>query len=605
MIRFQLLGPIEVTRNGQRLALGGSKIQTVLATLLLSRNRVVSDSTVSEMLWRGELPSTSNAQIQTYVSRLRSQLGPQVELVRQRGGYLLRAPEAWVDLDEFQAHSATGHAALEADRYADAVTSLRAAQALWRGHALVGATEYLTEVEQPRLEEARLAAGEALMTAELACGNHYRVVSELTAMVSRHPLRENVRGLSMLALYRCGRQAEALATYDACRRHLAEELGIDPRDELKALRQAILEQDPALTAPEPVEVTSRPSGEPPAQLPSAPSDFTGRAKEVPQLDAVLRPGGATTAVVGLAGTGKTALALQIAHAVRDKFPDGQLYLDLAGSTADPVLPATAFATLLRSLGVPEGELPTDLAGRGRLFRQLAAERRLLIVLDDVADESQVRPLLPGGRRTSVLMTSRRRLAALEGTTRTVLRGFTATEAESLLLALSGRADPVATRKLLAATGRLPLAVRVLGARLAANPDLTVPQVAARLSDEPFGQLRLGDLDVGARIETSYAQLSPVRRRALRLLSLGLTGTFSIWQAAVLLNDSLVTAHELLNELADQHLAEVTGDRLDLYSIHPLVRAYARDRAFAEDAPHERSAALERIHQGSRLWSPAA
>lgn len=608
MIRFQLLGPIEVTRNGQRLALGGSKIQTVLATLLLSRNRVVSDSTFSEMLWRGELPSTSNAQIQTYVSRLRSQLGPQVELVRQRGGYLLRAPEAWVDLDEFRAHSATGHAALEAERHTDAVTALRSAQALWRGHALVGATEFLTEVEQPRLEEARLAASEALMTAELACGNHHRVVSELTAMVSRHPLRENIRGLSMLALYRCGRQAEALATFDACRRHLAEELGIDPRDELKALRQAILEQDPTLATPAVIEVAGRPSSEPPAQLPPAPSDFTGRTSELQELDAVLRPGGGTAAVVGLAGTGKTALALRVAHAVRDEFPDGQLYLDLAGSTTDPMEPTTAFATLLRLLGVLDAELPSAVAERARLFRQFAAERRLLVVLDDVADESQVRALLPGGTRTSVLMTSRRRLTALEGTTRIGLRGFTSAEAESLLAALSGQVDPVTTRKLLAATDRLPLAVRVLGARLAANPDLTVRQVTARLTDEPFGQLRLGDLDVGARIEASYAGLSPVRRRALRLLSLGLADPFSVWQAAVLLNVSLVSVHELLNGLADQHLAEVTGDRtgrLDLYSIHPLVRAYARDRAFAEDAPHERSAALERIHQGSRLWNPAA
>ena len=614
MIRFQLLGPIEVTRGGERLALGGSKIQTVLATLLLSRDQVVSDSTVSEMLWRGKLPSTSNAQIQTYVSRLRNQLGPQVELVRQRGGYLLRAPGAWVDLDEFQAHATTGHAALTAGRYADAVTSLRSALALWRGHALVGATEYLAAIEQPGLDEARLAAGEALMTAELARGNHHRVVSELAAMVNQHPFSERVRGLSMLALYRCGRQAEALSTYDACRRHLAEELGIDPGEELKELHQAILEQNADLTAPPVVEVVTRPTPTAPAQLPPAPSDFTGRTAFVDRLDSVLRAGGGTAAVVGLAGTGKTALALHVADRIRSEFPDGQLYLDLAGSTPDPMEPSTALAELLHSLGVTEAELPAGPSERTQLFRHLVAGRRLLVVLDDVADEHQVRWLLPGGGKSSVLLTSRARLAALEGATRIKLGGFSTAEAVRLLDSLAGPRhgsdSPVAVRRLLTATGRLPLAIRVVAARLAANPDLTVTQLVGRLSYglQPFDQLRLGDLDVGERIEASYEQLSTARRRALRLMAIGLTGEFSVWHTAVLLDAPLAQVHDLLNALAERHLAEVSDSRigqLDLYTIHPLVRAYARERALAEEAPHERGAALERIHHSPHAWQPAA
>ena len=614
MIRFQLLGPIEVTRGGERLALGGSKIQTVLATLLLSRDQVVSDSTVSEMLWRGKLPSTSNAQIQTYVSRLRNQLGPQVELVRQRGGYLLRAPGAWVDLDEFQAHATTGHAALAAGRYADAVTSLRSALALWRGHALVGATEYLAAIEQPGLDEARLAAGEALMTAELARGNHQRVVSELAAMVNQNPFSERVRGLSMLALYRCGRQAEALSTYDACRRHLAEELGIDPGEELKELHQAILEQDTELAAPTVVEVVSRPTPAAPAQLPPAPSDFTGRTAMADRLDAVLRAGGGTAAVVGLAGTGKTALALHVADRIRDEFPDGQLYLDLAGSTPDPMEPSTALAELLHSLGVTEAELPAGPSERTQLFRHLVAGRRLLVVLDDVADEHQVRWLLPGGGKSSVLLTSRARLAALEGATQIRLNGFSTAEAVRLLDSLAGPRhgsdSPASVRRLLAATGRLPLALRVVAARLAANPDLTVTQVVGRLTYgmQPFDQLRLGDLDVGARIEASYEQLPTARRRALRLMAIGLTGEFSVWHTAVLLDAPLAQVHDLLNALADRHLAEVSRSRigqLDLYTIHPLVRAYARERALAEEAPHERGAALERIHHSPHVWQPAA
>ncbi|WP_157979819.1 AfsR/SARP family transcriptional regulator [Kribbella monticola] len=614
MIRFQLLGPIEVTRGGERLALGGSKIQTVLATLLLSRDQVVSDSTVSEMLWRGKLPSTSNAQIQTYVSRLRNQLGPQVELVRQRGGYLLRAPGAWVDLDEFQAHATTGHAALAAGRYAEAVTSLRSALALWRGHALVGATEYLAAIEQPGLDEARLTAGEALMTAELARGNHHRVVSELAAMVNQHPFSERVRGLSMLALYRCGRQAEALSTYDACRRHLAEELGIDPGEELKELHQAILEQDADLTAPPVVEVVTRPTPTAPAQLPPAPTDFTGRTAMADRLDAVLRAGGGTAAVVGLAGTGKTALALHVADRIRDEFPDGQLYLDLAGSTPDPMEPSTALAELLHSLGVTEAELPAGASERTQLFRHLVAGRRLLVLLDDVADEHQVRWLLPGGGKSSVLLTSRARLAALEGANHLRLNGFSTSEAVRLMDSLAGPRhgsdSPGAVRRLLAATGRLPLAIRVVAGRLAANPDLTVTQVVGRLTYgmQPFDQLRLGDLDVGARIEASYDQLPLARRRALRLMAIGLTGEFSVWHTAVLLDAPLAQVHDLLNALADRGLAEVSGSRvgqLDLYTMHPLVRAYARERALTEEAPHERGAALERIHHNPHTWQPAA
>ncbi|WP_350277760.1 BTAD domain-containing putative transcriptional regulator [Kribbella sp. HUAS MG21] len=604
MIRFQLLGPIEVTRNGQHLAIGGSKIQTVLAILLLSRDRVVSDAVVSDLLWQHDLPSTSNAQIQTYVSRLRNQLGPQVELVRRRGGYLLHAPEAWVDVDEFEQLAAAGQAALAESRYADAAQALRAAEELWRGHALVGATEYLTDIEQPRLEELRLTVGEALMTAELALGNHQQVVSELTAMVSRHPLRENVRGLSMLALYRCGRQAEALATYDACRRHLAEELGIDPGDELKALRQAVLEQDPALAAPAAADSGVRPAADAPAELPPAVPDFVGRQRPLERLTAVLRAPAATAAVVGLTGTGKTALALQAAHAVREAYPDGQLYVNLAGSTDTPREPAAVLASLLRSLQVPDHEQPTDPAERARLFRQLAGARRILVVLDDAADELQLRMLLPGGL-AGVLITSQNRLLALEGAVRVRL-GPLAPAAARTLLATS--ADPLLTARLLEATGRLPLALRVLGSRLAAHPELPVTRLAARLAADPFGQLRIGDLDVEARIEAAYRKLTAHQQRALRLLSMGLHDPFSVWHAAVLLDAPLDATQELLDELSVLHLAEPTGrgvGRLDLHTIHPLVRAYALGRAFTQEAPQERGAALERIHQGHRLWSPAA
>ncbi|MDW5328078.1 AfsR/SARP family transcriptional regulator [Plantactinospora sp. KLBMP9567] len=615
-IEFRILGSVEVVDSTGVVELSASKVRTVLAALLLARGRVVSDSRLAVVLWGDDPPVTAAAQIQTYVSRLRAKLAPDAEIVRQRPGYVLRVAPDRFDLVRFEQLAARGRDALAEGRPADAAEALRGALALWRGPALAGVTEYLSDAERPRLEEARLAALGDRIDAELALGQHGRLVVELTGLVAADPLREQLRGQLMLTLYRCGRQADALASYQDYRHLLAEELGIDPGRELQDLHKSILAAEASLTLPAPearVTVRRTPAEPLPARLPPDVADFTGRDREAAQVVALLRTrpdnGGRRLACVigGMAGLGKTALAIHVGHLLRSSYPDGQIYLDLRGAGPQPADPVDLLGTILRALGTEASEIPPSMADRVQLYQSRLAGRRVLVLLDNAASEQQVRPLLPESPTCAAMVTSRARLAALEGVPLIDLDVLEHQQALELLSKIVGAArvaaEPESAVRIVELCGHLPLGVRIAGARLTAKPHWRLARLADRLSSQRrrLDELRIGDLEVRASVALSLQGLGEPARRAFRLLALLDAPRFAIWTAAVLLDVTLATARELLEQLVDARLLDVVqvdGSSQARYFFHDLVRALALEQAADEETADERYAALDRTF-GSR------
>jgi hypothetical protein len=385
-----------------------------------------------------------------------------------------------------------------------------------------------------RLEEARLVVAEERIEAELRLGGHAALIGELRELVDEHPMREWLSAQLLVALYRAGRQAEALATYSRIGSRLVEELGIEPGPELQRLQRQILTADPDLDLvppPAAVRVTvaaaAGPERSPPRQLPTDIATFTGRSAEVDQLLASVGAAGPVviSAIGGMGGIGKSALAIHVAHRLADRFPDGQLYVNLQGSTASlpPMEPLEVLGRFLRSLGVDARQIPSQVDEAAARFRSLVADRRLLVVLDNARDAGQVAPLLPGSPGGAVLVTSRRVLASLDGARFLHLDVLSRGEAVALLGRLAGQrrvaAEPRAAEDVALRCGRFPLALRVAAARLAARPAWPVRALADRLADERrrLDELELADLGIRASLELSLLELSaspdPVDRAA--------------------------------------------------------------------------------------------
>ncbi|WP_412543535.1 tetratricopeptide repeat protein [Longispora sp. K20-0274] len=585
-----LLGPVEARHDGVALPLGSAMQRTVLALLALDAGRVVSVDRLVDALWSEEPPDRTSGLIQTYISRLRAAFRPAgVDIRRSGNGYVLEVDPADVDACAFPVAVA---AALAGDDPAP----LRAALALWRGDPLGDLrTTPLVERIRAGLAEERLAALEECLDRELRAGRHREISAELARLHAEHPLRERLLTLLLLALYRDGRQSEALHRYEEARRHLADELGLDPTPELAALHGRILRNDPDLTPapPAPRRV--------PRLLPYDVRDFTGRVAELAYL-MTLAEGVAHTVVIsaidGMPGIGKTAMAVHIAHALADRFPDGQLFVDLHGYTPGraPVDSAAALRLLLRALGVPENQLPADPDERAALWRDRLAGRRVLILLDNAADAAQVRPLLPGTPGSLVLITSRRRLTTLDGAESLLLEVLPAEDAHALFVAVAGDAvlaEPDAVAEVLRLCGYLPLAVRIAAARIGLRRHRPVERLAQllRAEHQRLAELSLDDRDVTAAFNLSYDALPADQRWLFRLLGLHPGADFEPHSVAALADRSPDVAEQLLERLADAHLLlRGTGDR---YTFHDLLRVYAADRA-AELAPADRDAALGRL-----------
>lgn len=609
-VRFSVLGPVRAWDGETALSSGSPQQRAVLAALLLRQGETVTATELIDALWGNEPPSQALAAVRTYASRLRKVLGPKV-LVSESGGYAIWVPEGALDVMVAQDLTAAAERAKSAGDLPFASELLGRALALWEGEALAGVPGTYAETQRSRLEEWRLQLREARLDMELARGHHAEAVSELTALTAAHPLRERLRELLMLALYRSGRQAEALAVYADTRRLLAEELGMDPSPGLSQLQQRILRADLDLAEPpaptgEPVtSLTVEPTVSPylPAQLPATVTDFTGRASLVTELgDALASAEGramTVSALAGIGGVGKTALAVHVARKARASFPGGQLYVDLQGGGPSPVEPGSVLGSFLRALGTPDSAIPDSLEERAALYRSALDGRRVLVLLDNARDAAQVRPLLPGSEGCAALVTSRVRMYDLAGAHLVDLDVMAPEEALVLFTKIVGEervaSEREAASEVVAACGLLPLAIRIAASRLAARRTWTVAVLAAKLADEHrrLGELQAGDLAVRAAFEFGYGQLRSAQARAFRLLSLADGPGISVAAAAAMLELSAEETEYLLESLVDTSLLDSVAP--GRYRYHDLVRLYARARAEQdEQPPSERGAAMSRL-----------
>ncbi|MCX4747002.1 NB-ARC domain-containing protein [Kitasatospora sp. NBC_01287] len=589
--RFQVLGPVQAWRDEQPLALGSPQQQAVLTALLLHHGRPVTTQELVDGLWGDRPPPQAVAALRTYVSRLRSVIEPGREvrkpaelLVSVRDGYALRIPDESLDLAVFDARSTEAAAARQAGQPETAHKLLTSALSLWSGQPLAGIPGPYADSQRQRLTEHQVAAREELCTVALEIDLHAEIVAELTSLTSEQPLRERLRELLMLALYRCGRQAEALSVYAATRKLLIDELGVEPGAALAAMHSRILAADPTLmnSAPElgiPATEVSAPAS--PAQLPADVSDFSGRGELVGELREVLREASGQAVVVtslaGIGGVGKTTLAVHVAHSVRAEFPDGQLYVDLRGVSATPADPAIVLGDFLFALGITEA--PESFEQRVAMYRSVLADRRMLIMLDNAHDAQQITPLIPGVAGCAVLATSRSRLAGIPGAHLFDVEELTPEEALELFGAIAGRhridAEPDAALAVVTACGFLPLAVRIAAARLASRPRWTVADLARRLADQRrrLDELQLGNLAVETTLGLGYGQLKPAEARAFRLLALIDCPDLPLSAVAALLGTSEEDAEEVTEALVDANMLECfTPGR---YRYHDLLRLFAQ------------------------------
>ncbi|MFJ7590995.1 BTAD domain-containing putative transcriptional regulator [Streptomyces sp. NPDC097617] len=650
-MRFGILGPLEVTAatgptgHAASYAPQAAKLRVVLGTLLVRANEVVSVESLIDELWPDAPPRTATTTLQVYVSHLRKTLQSadprrgREALVTRRPGYLLRVDADGLDSGVFAELSRRGHQALQEADFAAAADLQRRALALWRGPVLSDTPHGpVLEGAAVRLAEARTGALDERIRAELHLGLHRELVAELQELVAEHRMHEEFHTHLMVALYRCGRQAEALRVFALLRETLVEELGIEPGPASSRLQRRILEGDPALSRtaapaarsrstadaspdpdPRPVQaggtaaLVAAESWSPAAgALPAPDPCFTGRSEELTELERMLRSAraGGCVAVTGLPGSGRTALAVEAAHRVADAFPDGRLYVDLRGDGAGP--PATAARTLellARACGGPPGSADGP-----------AAAPRVLLVLDGVSSETQVRPLLPAVRGAVLLLVARRVPAGLPGLRSMLLGPWRLEESRRLVGLFGGRAaalggprggtavldpgagtDPDTVADIVELCGRLPLAVRAAAAQLAARPHWTAATLAERLRDEPtrLDALRTGDVDVRARLVEAYAACAEDRRREFRLLSVLPPGRFGVRQAAASLGVSEPRASVALEALADERLVTVARDG---WHLPELLRLLAVERLAAEEPPEAARAATERV---CRAYAEAA
>ncbi|MFJ6634519.1 AfsR/SARP family transcriptional regulator [Streptomyces sp. NPDC091376] len=601
-LRFGVLGPVRAWRPGQALPSGSPQQRALLAALLLREGRTATAAELIDAIWGDEPPSQALAAVRTYASRLRKILDPGV-LVSESGGYAVRIPSDALDLHVAQVLVADAEKARAGGDRCQARSLINKSLGLWDGEPLASVPGPYAEAQRARLEEWRLQLLETRLEMDLDLGCHAEAVSELTALTAAHPLRERLRELLMLALYRSGRQAEALAVYADTRRLLADELGVDPRPELSALQQRILQADAELARPveQPTPATPRPAR--PHQLPATVPDFTGRSSFVRELGTRLAGAEgsvmAVSALAGIGGVGKTTLAVHVAHEARPHFPDGQLYVDLQGAGPRAAEPETVLGAFLRALGTADSAIPDSLDERAALFRSLLDGRRVLVLLDNARDAAQIRPLLPGTAGCAALITSRVRMVDLAGAHLVDLDVMSPEEALQLFTRIVGeervRAERKAALDVVAACGFLPLAIRIAASRLASRRTWTVSVLAAKLADERrrLDELQAGDLAVKATFELGYGQLEPTQARAFRLLGLADGPDISLPAAAAVLDLPVQDTENLLEALVDTSLLESAAP--GRYRYHDLVRLYARACAERdEQPPAEREAALSRL-----------
>jgi DNA-binding SARP family transcriptional activator/tetratricopeptide (TPR) repeat protein len=617
-MRFGVLGPLYAQVTGSEVRLDGARQAKMLAALLVGANDLIAMEQLVAVMWDGKVPATAVRQVQDAVSGLRRNLAacgaPRSLISTRRGGYQIHLEREQLDLLEFD------HERRLAERHASppqTAVALRRALACWRGNALVGISSRVLELDAARLNEKRAATHKLCLSVELDLGRHREVIEELTALLRGSPFDEHVAEHLMVALYRCRRQGEALQVYEQLRRTLAGDLGVDPAPPLQALHRRILAADPSLAAPVlasgPADI--RPDGPgdaaaepvmalPVRQLPLDVPDFVGRADTLAEvarlLDASAPDRAPVAVVVGGPGVGKSSLVTHAARLASASFPDGQLYLDLAGTSDEPRDPALMLAEALRAFGVAGGAIPGGASERAALYRSLLADRRMLVVLDDAGHADQVLPLLPGADGCAVLITSRILLTHLPGARHIDLDVLSPAEAHEMFTGIVGRRrveqELAEADAILDACGNLPLAIRIAGAKLTGRPAWSLRVLRERIDDESrrLAELRIGDLSVRASVGLSLRLLPDDAVRALGLLGLLGAHTLPGWVIGPLLDRP--DPDEVLDSLVDASLVRLTAtDAIGQprYRLHDLIRTCAMEVA-ARLPPAERREAVVRV-----------
>nr|WP_275041010.1 BTAD domain-containing putative transcriptional regulator [Nocardiopsis valliformis] len=628
--------------------------QAVFSSLLLEVGHVVSTHCLLDTVWEHDPPETARTQVQICVSRLRRLIGSTGAVIETRSpGYVLRAPEGTVDFQHQRLLARRADDLLERGEDEEAVRLLRRAVGLWRGPTLAGVDYRAVRVKAAELDEVRASLLEKVLDAELRLGRHTETVAEAGRLVEEYPLREGMRANLMLALYRSGRQAEALEVLRAGRELQQRELGTSLGKRLRSLEEGILAGDPALAAPDrtartagavatgwrspagrnavesavsagagntgsegttpnatgPAQVS--PSGPVPLQLPHAIADFVGREEVLATVRAALVGDSATgvAVLVGRPGVGKSSTAVWAAHRLAGRdYPDGQLYCDLRGTGGEPMDPADVLGRFLRALGVAAQDVPDDIDERACVYRGLLANRRVLVVLDDAAAEAQVLPLLPGHRRCGVIVTSRSRFTGLPGVVPAEMEPLSADQSVRLLRRVLGEdrvaREEGATHTLVRMVGRLPLALRVAAARLAARPHWPIASLVERLADERsrLDELTHGELTVRASLSLTYEGLGDGEIRAFAILGMVAGPTIPSWMVGAVFDDRRTRPSDLAEPLVDAYVLDVIGRDSagePVYRFPDLVRAYAREKLYQAQDESARSRLLERV---TGVWS---
>jgi DNA-binding SARP family transcriptional activator/tetratricopeptide (TPR) repeat protein len=603
-VEFRLLGDVEAIVDGRVVDLGHARQRCVLTVLLIDNGRVIASEQLLSRAWARHPPRRGLATLSGYLSRLRRLLtqGSGISLEWRSGGYILTTDPMTIDIHRFrylvnQASTADDSTALEL---------LDKALALWRGEPFATLTTPWLDSVRESLTAERHDAELDRNDLALAAGRHRTLLRELVDRAAAHPLDERLAGQLMLALYRCGRQADALQRYEQLRLRLANELGADPSPPLQVLHKQILTTDPVLSwsdrsTPSPV----------PRELPARPRTFTGRTRELNQLNVILanlgeaHTAGTIVALSGMAGIGKTTLAVYWAHQVAPRFPDGHLFVNLRGydPSGQPMRPEEAIRRFLDALNVPTDRIPSNVDSQLALYRSMLAERRMLIVLDNARDTEQVRPLLPGAPGSLVVVTSRQQLTGLvanEGAHPLVLDAFGADEARDLLGRHVGTdriaGEPEAVSQIITRCAQLPLALSAVAARAALNPTFALAAIARELNDTRHSLDALAGPDAATDVRVvfswSYHALDDAAARLFRLLGLHPGPDLSAPAAASLAGLSRARARSLLAELAHAHL--VVEHQPGRYAMHDLIRAYAAEQAHDHESEPDQQHAIGRM-----------
>ncbi|TDV49707.1 AfsR/SARP family transcriptional regulator [Actinophytocola oryzae] len=600
---YRILGPLEVARDAEPLPLAPRQ-RVVLSMLLCKPNRVVTVDRLVDAVWDAAPPPTAKEQIRICVSSIRRRMvagGMPNTIVTRPPGYSIQCTEENLDLLAFESLVSSSRAEAARHRHAEAVAAFRRALALWRGKPLSGMNSPLLESISTALDVRRLAVVEEYVATQLRMGHprepayEHELISELTELVAANPFRERLRAQLMIALYQAGRRAEALETYRAGRQLFVAKLGLEPGDELVRIEQAILRGDTDIALGPAASVASaQPAPAVPRLLPPDVGDLVGRAGLVERLRQVLAGPRTDAHTVRLAAVhgrpwlGKTSLVVRVAHLVADEFPDGQLFVDLGGS-ARPLTPHEVLGRFLGALGVAAAAIPESTDERVETYRNLVGDRRMLVVLDDAANERQVLPLLPGNPRCAVIVTSRFGPTDLPGATRVAVGSISLPDSVELLTKVLGEERVLhqagAVTRLAELCAGEPLVLRLAAARLAARPHWPVGRLVGRLSEKGRGltELSHGGLDLTVTVRRTYDRLGGQAQRLLRRVSLVGTAGFAGWVCAPLLAVAEDDADDALAELVNAGLLDVERDAAGQVRFHlrGVLRAFARELLAAE------------------------